>query len=81
MRNLESDPHVALNFTGDGRGGDIVVLSGEATIGGDAPSAAENPAYLEKYDAHIARIGRTPEAFSDHYCMPVTIRLERLRGH
>ena len=81
VRNIESNPHVTLNFTGDGRGGDIVVLSGEATIDADAPTAAENADYLAKYDEHIARIGMTPDSFADHYSVPVTIRLERLRGH
>ena len=28
IRNLEANPLVSLNFAGDGRGGDIVVLSG-----------------------------------------------------
>ncbi len=81
VRNIEANPHVALNFSGDGRGGDIVVLSGEAATGGGAPSAAENPDYLAKYDEHIARIGMTPESFAEHYSVPVSIRLERLRGH
>jgi PPOX class probable F420-dependent enzyme len=81
VRNIEANPHLTLNFTGDGRGGDIVVLSGEATIERDAPSAAENSDYLAKYDEHIARIGRTPQTFAEHYSVPVRIQLERLRGH
>ena len=80
-RNLESNPHVTLNFPGDGKGGDIVVLSGTATIDRDAPPTNENQAYLAKYGEHIARIGHTPESFAKHYCLPVTIRIERLRGH
>jgi PPOX class probable F420-dependent enzyme len=80
-RNIDANPHVTLNFSGDGRGGDIVVLSGDATIDRDAPPASDDSAYLAKYGEHIARIGRTPETFSEHYCMPVTIRLDRLRGH
>ena len=28
VRNVEANPRVTLNFSGDGRGGDIVVLSG-----------------------------------------------------
>ena len=31
IRNLEANPLVSLNFAGDGRGGDIVVLSGRAS--------------------------------------------------
>ena len=81
VRNIEANPHVSLNFGGDGRGGDIVVLSGTAATGSDAPSADADAAYLAKYDAHIARIGHTPESFAERYSVPVTIELNRLRGH
>jgi PPOX class probable F420-dependent enzyme len=80
-RNLEANPHVSLNFAGDGRGGDIVVLSGTATADPDGPGADEDAAYLSKYDDHIARIGLTPETFAQRYSVPVRIRLDRLRGH
>jgi hypothetical protein len=36
VRNIEANPRVTLNFGGDGRGGDIVVLSGT----GDRPRRA-----------------------------------------
>jgi PPOX class probable F420-dependent enzyme len=80
VRNLESNPHVSLNFPGDGRGGDIVVLSGAATLDRDARADADD-GYVAKYADHIARIGHTPESFADAYSVPVRIRLERLRGH
>ena len=32
QRNIEANPRVSLNFAGDGRGGDIVVLAGRATF-------------------------------------------------
>jgi PPOX class probable F420-dependent enzyme len=81
VRNIEANPRVSLNFSGDGRGGDIVVLSGEATIGQGAPPADQNGDYLAKYDEHIARIGLTPETFAERYSVPVRIELGRLRGH
>jgi PPOX class probable F420-dependent enzyme len=81
VRNIEANPHVTLNFHGDGRGGDIVVLSGNAAIDRDAPPADQAPDYLSKYDEHIARIGMTPETFAERYSMPVRIELNRLRGH
>jgi PPOX class probable F420-dependent enzyme len=81
VRNVEANPHVSLNFAGDGRGGDIVVLSGLASTGSDAPSADADAAYLAKYNTHIARIGHTPESFAERYSVPVTIELDRLRGH
>jgi PPOX class probable F420-dependent enzyme len=81
VRNIEANPRVSLNFAGDGGGGDIAVLSGEATIDGGGPGADQNGDYLAKYDEHIARIGMTPEAFAERYSVPVRIQLARLRGH
>jgi PPOX class probable F420-dependent enzyme len=81
VRNLEANPNVTLNFSGDGRGGDIVVLSGVATIDRDGPGANRAGAYVEKYADHIRRIGHTPDSFADAYPVPVRIELERLRGH
>ena len=80
VRNLDANPNVSLNFAGDGRGGDIVVLSGTATLR-DGPPADQVPAYIQKYAAHIERIGLTPEQFGARYSVPVRIRLTRLRGH
>jgi PPOX class probable F420-dependent enzyme len=81
VRNIRSNPHVSLNFHGDGRGGDIVVLSGTAAIDAGLPPADKSPAYLAKYDDHIARIGMTPDAFAQSYPVPVLIKLTRVRGH
>jgi PPOX class probable F420-dependent enzyme len=81
VRNLEANARVSLNFPGDGRGGDIVVLSGTATLARDGGGADKDAAYIEKYTDHIARIGHTPLSFAEHYSVPVTIELDRLRGH
>jgi PPOX class probable F420-dependent enzyme len=81
IRNIEGNQHVTLNFTGDGRGGDIVVISGDAAIDHDAPPADQARDYLAKYDEHISRIGMTPEAFAKRYSVPVRIELGRVRGH
>jgi PPOX class probable F420-dependent enzyme len=80
-RNLTTNPHVTLNFAGDGRGGDIVVLRGEATVEPDAPAVDAVPEYLDKYDEHIAGIGMTPATFAQAYSVPVRIQLTRLDGH
>ena len=81
VRNLEANPRVTLHFGGDGRGGDVVVLIGRASVDGQAPSADRNPAYLEKYGSHITRIGMTPETFARRYAVPLRIALTRVRGH
>ena len=81
IRNIEANERVSLNFSGDGRGGDITVLSGVAAIEHDAAAADQDPDYLAKYHEHITRIGMTPETFAERYSVPVRIRLGRLRGH
>ncbi len=81
VRNVEANPRVTLNFAGDGRGGDIVVLSGKAGIDRDAPAADRSGDYLAKYSEHISRIGMTPETFAERYSVPVRIDLTGLRGH
>jgi PPOX class probable F420-dependent enzyme len=81
IRNLEANPRVALHFDGNGAGGDIVVLSGTATMDPAAAPASDVPAYTEKYGGDIERIGLDPESFSARYSVPVRIALSRLRGH
>jgi PPOX class probable F420-dependent enzyme len=81
VRNIEANPRATLNFGGDGSGGDIVVISGRATVDGDSPPADANADYLTKYDAQIARIGMTPETFAAHYSVPVRVAFTRVDGH
>lgn len=81
LRNIEANPRVSLHFDGNGQGGDIVVLTGEARLA-DHESLTDNFArYSEKYGAMIQRIGMDAETFSKTYSVPVRISLTRLRGH
>ena len=79
QRNIEANPRVALNFAGNGRGGDIVVLSGRASF--EAPPPDRLDAYVEKYAADMQRIGLTPEQFAERYSVQIRIELTGLRGH
>jgi PPOX class probable F420-dependent enzyme len=81
VRNIVSNPRVTLNFDGDHSGGDIVVLSGNAAVDSDTPSADRSNEYVAKYDEHIARIGMTPATFAQHYSVPVRIQIVRVSGH
>ena len=81
-RNIEANPRVALNFDGNGMGGDIVVLTGRASIEPGPPGvAALHDDYLAKYEQHIRRIGMTPESFAAKYSVPVRIQLRAIRGY
>ncbi len=81
LRNVARNPRVALHLDGDGRGGDIVVLTGEARVVTDAPPANEIPAYVEKYRQAMARIGMTPESFAGAYSVALRVTPTRLQGH
>src|SRR5919204_5045708 len=46
LRNIARSPKVALHFDGNGDGGDIIVISGEAKIDPQTPPIHENSAYV-----------------------------------
>ncbi len=79
LRNIAERPRVALHLDGDGTGGDIVVVLGEAALADDPP-AHEVPAYVEKYAELIAGHTWTPESFAAEYSVAVRIVATRLRG-
>ena len=81
LRNIARNPRVALNLDGDGKGGDIVILTGAARVDRDAPGAADHTEYLEKYRQGIKRIGMTPEQFAGSYSVPIRMTPTKLRGH
>jgi PPOX class probable F420-dependent enzyme len=81
LRHIAANPKVSLNLDGDGRGGDIVVLTGEAEIDESIPPANQDQAYLAKYTQGIAGIKMTPESFAAAYSVPIRFRPTRLRGH
>jgi PPOX class probable F420-dependent enzyme len=80
VRNIAANPNVTLNFDGDGRGGDVVVLAGVARVDPAAPPADANPAHLEKYATQIEEFGMTPASFAARFSVPIRIRLTRLDG-
>ncbi len=83
LRNIRRNHNVALHLDGDGRGGDIVVITGEARIVAGAPPASEVPAYIEKYEkgGYLARIGTTPARFARDYSVAIRVTATGLRGH
>jgi len=81
QRNIERNPKVSLHFDGDGRGGDIIVLTGEAAIVPDAPPATAIPAYVEKYAEPVKRIGMDAASFAAAYSLAIRVTPTNLRGH
>lgn len=81
IRNIQANPRVTFNFDGDGRGGDIIVLTGRAGVDRDAPGADRDAGYLAKYAGHIDRTGMSLDEFTARFSVPVRIRFFRLYGH
>jgi len=81
LRNIGANPRVSLNLDGDGRGGDIVVLLGEAHVAEAEPPARDVPAYLEKYRDAMAANSWSADEFTRLYSVPIRVTLSRLRGH
>ena len=81
LEHLQHNSRVALNFDGNGKGGDIIVITGEAHVSIDDPPADRLPVYAEKYREFIARTYATPEKFAAAYPVALRIRPTAIRGH
>lgn len=80
IRNIARNPKVALNFGGDGEGGDIIILSGTAEVDESRPSAVEDAAYAAKYATEFERFGMTAESYAQRFSVPVRIRITAVDG-
>ena len=79
--HIQRNPKVAFNFDGNGRGGDIIVITGEARLSPDDPPADQLPVYAEKYHDFIARSFETPEKFAALYPVALRIHPIAIRGN
>jgi PPOX class probable F420-dependent enzyme len=80
LRNLVASPRASVHLNATRSGGDVVVLTGEATIDGQPLSGDDLAAYDAKYAASISRLGVTPEAFHEDYSVVVRLVPTKLRG-
>jgi PPOX class probable F420-dependent enzyme len=80
LRNIEANPRVSLHLDGDGSGGDIIVVYGEARVSDDPPGD-QVPAYVEKYEASMERLGWSAPQFARLYSVPIRISFGSLHGH
>jgi PPOX class probable F420-dependent enzyme len=81
LRHVEANPRVSLHLDGDGRGGDIVILTGQTRVDTSIPPADQHAAYVAKYARGIKGIGMTPESFGQAYSVPLRFTPSKLRGH
>lgn len=81
LRNLEHNAEVALHLDGDGRGGDIIVLEGQAEVLVDRMIATDVQPYIEKYRVGLGRLGTTEVDFAQAYSVPIRFTPHKIRGH
>jgi len=78
LKNIARNPKVSVNFQANKEGGDVTVLTGEATI--DRKPPKPDPKYIEKYREEIPKIGHTPESLAASYNVLIRITPKKLRG-
>jgi PPOX class probable F420-dependent enzyme len=87
--NVRANPRVVANFDGDGEGGDVVVLEGEARVvlEGEARVVHERaaladvpPVDVERYAAKLAAYGWTTESMLVDYPVEIRIGITRVRA-
>lgn len=76
--NITRNPRVSLNFQADDEGGDVIVLTGNASI--DKKPPRHDPRYIEKYRERIPKIGLTPESLAASYSVLIRVAPSKLRG-
>jgi PPOX class probable F420-dependent enzyme len=77
LRNIGSNPRVAVNLDSAHDGDDYVTIEAEARVDPEALPAPKVPEYLAKYRRRIESFGWTPEGFARDY--PVALRLKPTR--
>ena len=81
VRNIKRHAGVSFNLDGDGKGGNMIVLTGTAVIDSSSPSAAENAPYVEKYASGMTSVSGDPAGFAVVYHKPIVMTITKLRGH
>ena len=76
MRHIAANDQVSLHFNCTPTGGDVVVLSGRATVVQGAPPPSQVPGLLDKYLGQIQSMGYTQEWY-DAYNTAIRVTPER----
>lgn len=79
VRNVQSNPKIAVHLRDVDEGSDIVSIEGSAEIDEAYPAAAAIPEYVTKYRRMIADINMDPDSFARSYSVPVRIRPTKIR--
>jgi PPOX class probable F420-dependent enzyme len=78
--NIATNPRVSLHLNDNGRGGDVVVIEGEARVDDTTPPVPEHRAYLAKYGDRITEFLTSAEEMATIYNVPIRVRPTRGRA-
>lgn len=78
--NIRVNPRVSFHLNDNGRGGDIVIVEGEARVDDATPPVTQNTAYLAKYGAWITEFLTSADEMATVYNVPVRIHPTRGRA-
>jgi PPOX class probable F420-dependent enzyme len=80
LRNIASNPHVALGLDVTDIGRDIIRFEGVASVAPGHPSADQVPEYASKYAERIGAIFGSVERFGQLYSEAIVITPDRLHA-
>ncbi|HEY4455083.1 MAG TPA: TIGR03667 family PPOX class F420-dependent oxidoreductase [Pseudonocardiaceae bacterium] len=80
IAHIAANPRVALNLDGDGKGSDIIVITGIASVVDDVPVPHENAAFVAKYRAGMERMYGTVEHFTETHPVAIRVDFRKVRG-
>jgi PPOX class probable F420-dependent enzyme len=83
LANIRANPSVALHLEaeGPGRGEEVTIVSGQATVAEAAPPLTTNDGYVAKYlDRITNELSWSPEEFSERYSVTISIEPTRIRA-
>jgi PPOX class probable F420-dependent enzyme len=80
VRNLSTNPKVNLHLNDDGRGDNIVIVEGIATIDRSLGPGSANPAFVNRYQELLDAMKHTWDWFDRDYPVPVRVKPTRVRA-
>jgi len=81
LKHIKANPQVSLHLDGDGKGGNIIIFSGEALVEENPSPASKVADYVAKYQEGFQRINMTAAQFAEAYSTAIRVTPTKLRGH